>query len=244
MASEEKVIRNILLFDERRLNSTAKLYMKWASTVTNNGAGMVVEEDSSAEEQLEKLFLYLDQLDHSVEKSVTAYNMNVLEIKNYEELNGSIGEQIKATEESIVASKRELEQEKKIRQNKMEYDALATVIGEHRSREATMKEIDSMNQELENIKQEKLEIQANLDLRRKQFHLLMHTLFELQSALQEPTTPAMGNSSKSDEARSGSKRKRKADDGEEEERREGGGGKKEKIGGRRGGEEEEQTMVR
>lgn len=68
--------------------------------------------------------------------------------------------------------------------NRQEYDALAKVIQHHPDRHETLKELESLGKELEHLSHIKESVEDKLELRRKQFHVLLSTIHELQQTLE------------------------------------------------------------
>ena len=65
-----------------------------------------------------------------------------------------------------------------------EYDALAKVIQHHPDRHETLKELEALGKELEHLSHIKESVEDKLELRRKQFHVLLSTIHELQQTLE------------------------------------------------------------
>uniref|UniRef100_UPI0009B3BEE0 THO complex subunit 7 homolog n=1 Tax=Monopterus albus TaxID=43700 RepID=UPI0009B3BEE0 len=65
-----------------------------------------------------------------------------------------------------------------------EYDALAKVIQQHPDRHETLKQLEALDKELQHLSHIKENVDAKLELRKKQFHVLLCTIQELQQTLE------------------------------------------------------------
>lgn len=85
---------------------------------------------------------------------------------------------------TLLRCKAELVQAKKVRRHRQEYDNLAKVITERPEREATLSRLAKINEELQELKRTTERLDAKLDVRQKQFRVLMVTLRDLQAMLE------------------------------------------------------------
>ncbi|KAB0353976.1 hypothetical protein FD755_023329, partial [Muntiacus reevesi] len=107
-----------------------------------------------------------------------------IEMENYEKIYKEIECSIAGAHEKIAACKKQILQAKRIRKNRQEYDALAKVIQHHPDRHETLKELEALGKELEHLSHIKESVEDKLELRRKQFHVLLSTIHELQQTLE------------------------------------------------------------
>ncbi|XP_062057180.1 THO complex subunit 7 homolog isoform X3 [Lepus europaeus] len=105
--------------------------------------------------QYQRMLSTLSQCEFSMGKTLLVYDMNLREMENYEKIYKEI-----------------------------EYDALAKVIQHHPDRHETLKELESLGKELEHLSHIKESVEDKLELRRKQFHVLLSTIHELQQTLE------------------------------------------------------------
>ncbi|KAH0630276.1 hypothetical protein JD844_013126 [Phrynosoma platyrhinos] len=98
--------------------------------------------------------------------------------------SGSQEEGIAAAHEKIAECKKQILQAKRIRKNRQEYDALAKVIQHHPDRHETLKQLEALGKELQHLSHIKENVEDKLELRRKQFHVLLSTIHELQQTLE------------------------------------------------------------
>ncbi|XP_012866038.1 PREDICTED: THO complex subunit 7 homolog isoform X1 [Dipodomys ordii] len=127
----------------------------------------------------------LSQCEFSMGKTLLVYDMNLREMENYEKIYKEIESSIAGAHEKIAECKKQILQAKRIRKNRQEYDALAKVIQHHPDRHETLKELEILGKELEHLSHIKENIEDKLDLRRKQFYVLLNTIHELQQTLEK-----------------------------------------------------------
>jgi THO complex subunit 7 len=91
-----------------------------------------------------------------------------------------IQSKLKEAESDIAEAKSELEQARLVRRNRMEYDAVAKTIQAYPSRQESGKNIADVTAHLERLKEEEEELDAKLQQRKKQFHVLVNSIHQLQ----------------------------------------------------------------
>ncbi|KAJ6668228.1 hypothetical protein lerEdw1_015605 [Lerista edwardsae] len=196
--TDDEVIRKRLLIDgdgagdDRRINLLVKSFIKWC----NSGS----QEEGYT--QYQRMLSTLSQCEFSMGKTLLVYDMNLREMENYEKIYKDIGKQpivficvksyffylkensIVAAHEKIAECKKQILQAKRIRKNRQEYDALAKVIQHHPDRHETLKQLEALGKELQHLSHIKENVEDKLELRRKQFHVLLSTIHELQQTLE------------------------------------------------------------
>uniref|UniRef100_A0A670JA26 Uncharacterized protein n=1 Tax=Podarcis muralis TaxID=64176 RepID=A0A670JA26_PODMU len=176
----DEVIRKRLLIDgdgagdDRRINLLVKSFIKWC----NSGSH---EEGYT---QYQRMLSTLSQCEFSMGKTLLVYDMNLREMENYEKIYKDIENNIAAAHEKIAECKKQILQAKRIRKNRQEYDALAKVIQHHPDRHETLKQLEALGKELQHLSHIKENVEDKLELRRKQFHVLLSTIHELQQTLE------------------------------------------------------------
>ncbi|XP_059516804.1 THO complex subunit 7 homolog [Myotis daubentonii] len=176
----DEVIRKRLLIDgndagdDRRINLLVKSFIKWC----NSGSQ---EEGYS---QYQRMLSTLSQCEFSMGKTLLIYDMNIREIENYEKIYKEIEYSIAGAHEKIAECKKQILQAKRIQKNHEEYGVLAKVIQQHPDRHETLKKLEAMGKELEHLSHIKESIEYKLELRQKQFHVLLSTIHELQQILE------------------------------------------------------------
>ena len=84
-------------------------------------------DPEAAKQQLAKIELVLEQVCWTQQKQKRIQAANVKQCKEYDALFERIEAQIGDAHKEIEAAKRELDEARKLRRNKMEYDALSKV---------------------------------------------------------------------------------------------------------------------
>lgn len=140
----EEVIRRRLLIDgdgtgdDRRINMLLKTFIKWIVT------GDVDVHD--------RILMQLAQCEFAQRKSRQVSNMSQDELTSYEQLSEEIEVQILKAKEDIEKTKVELQDAKRVRKNRIEYDVLAKVINEQPDRRETYTKLETLQQELGALK--------------------------------------------------------------------------------------------
>ncbi|EZA57817.1 hypothetical protein DMN91_003321 [Ooceraea biroi] len=177
--SDEEVIRRRLLIDgdgtgdDRRINILLKSFIKWI-----NSSDM----DNTLHE---RMLSQLAQCEFAQKKSRLVSNMSREELENYETLSKEIEIQIEEAKEEIENTKAELQDAKRVRKNRIEYDVLAKVINEQPDRLETDIKLATLRQELGSLKEKSEQLEHKLEMRRKQFHVLISSIHSLQGMLDE-----------------------------------------------------------
>lgn len=180
--SDDEVIKKRLLIDgdggndDKRLNNLIKTFIRWCNS-----------SESSEDNHLtcQRMLATLAQCDLTIDKSAQIYRMNQLEQTNYQILNKQIEQKIKEAQEKISECKNELQQAKRIRKHRQEYDSLAKVIQQHPDRQGTTQKLELLDEELSSLEDKKQTLEQKLDIRRKQFHVLISSIHELQRILED-----------------------------------------------------------
>lgn len=175
--SDEEVIRRRLLIDgdgtgdDRRINMLLKSFIKWINS-------------SDVDNTLhERMLSQLAQCEFAQKKSRLVSNMSREELDSYEKLSKEIEIQIEQAKEDIEKTKIELQDAKRVRKNRIEYDVLAKVINEQPDRLETDIKLATLQQELATLKDKSEQLEHKLEMRRKQFHVLISSIHSLQGML-------------------------------------------------------------
>ena len=145
------------------------------------------------------------QCEWTESKSKMVQEMNRKEAENYQLLFDNIKTEITKAEVEIRETKEELISARKIRKNRMEYDALAKVINENPDRATQGLKIEEIKSELEKLKETEAALEDKLESRKKQFHVLVQSIHNLQQLLNEDNEigtnfePENGDETKSSE---------------------------------------------
>lgn len=142
----EEVIRRRLLIDgdgtgdDRRINMLLKSFIKWINSP---------DLDNTLHE---RMLSQLAQCEFAQRKSRLVSNMSQEELKSYEQLSKEIEIQIEEAKRNIEKTKTELQDAKRVRKNRIEYDVLAKVINEQPDRVETNLKLATLREELDKLK--------------------------------------------------------------------------------------------
>eukprot|EP00093_Oithona_nana_P004894 04894.XXX_70099_70801_1 [CDS] Oithona nana genome sequencing. len=195
-SSDESVVRTRLLLDgdgtgdDRRLNQIAKSFIQWVSSKDEDDSETTKEDHRK---QHSRLLATLAQCEWIQGKSSLVREMNRKEAENYEKLYEQINGEIVEAEKEIQTTKKELIEARKIRRNRMEYDAMAKIINENPDRETQGKKIEEIKAEIESYKATEAALEDKLESRKKQFHVLVKSILDLQALLEEDTDTSIEN---------------------------------------------------
>uniref|UniRef100_A0A182IUX4 Uncharacterized protein n=1 Tax=Anopheles atroparvus TaxID=41427 RepID=A0A182IUX4_ANOAO len=181
--SDEEVIKRRLQIDgdgtgdDRRLNDLLKTFIKWCNS---NDA------PENSQPIYDRLLAQLAQCEFDMKKSDFYASVMQQEVKNYAAISEAIETGIETAKTQIVQSKQNLVLAKKIRKNRMEYDVLAKIINQQPDRKKTVQELESLKQEMDQLKESKADLERKLEAKKKDFTVLMRSIVELQNKL-DPT---------------------------------------------------------
>ncbi|KFM80268.1 THO complex subunit 7-like protein, partial [Stegodyphus mimosarum] len=176
--SDDEVFRRKLLMDgegmgdDRRLNILLRSFFKWCDG----------KEDSEEEviAGYERLITSLSNCEFLMLKSQQAQIVNEAEMTHYEELYSEIETRIAEAQQAILDKKAELQQSKRVRKNKQQYDALARIISEQPDRKETHSKLQLLGEEIASLEKAKQDLQMKLEKRHKQFKVLLSAAHRLQ----------------------------------------------------------------
>ncbi|XP_035890684.1 THO complex subunit 7 homolog [Anopheles stephensi] len=194
--SDEEVIKRRLQIDgdgtgdDRRLNDLLKTFIKWCNSN---------EASDNSQAIYDRLLAQLAQCEFDMKKSDFYASVMQQEVKNYATISDTIESGIETAKAQIVQSKQNLVLAKKIRKNRMEYDMLAKTINQQPDRKNTVQELESLKQNLDQLKESRADLERKLETKKKDFSVLMRAIAELQNKL-DPTMSVTGTSVCDDEA--------------------------------------------
>ncbi|KAI3439762.1 uncharacterized protein J3R85_004412 [Psidium guajava] len=145
------------------------------------------DEDNYGEcEKLSRAFLQeLSTFEIPLLKSKAVVGANVREKDNFNELKDEINRQILQAQTDIEELKKQLEESKIERKHKEECESIRKLIAMQPPRSETQKIITELEREIGALEAENTASSRMLELRRKQFSLLLHVVEELQTTLEE-----------------------------------------------------------
>ncbi|KAG8497212.1 hypothetical protein CXB51_008464 [Gossypium anomalum] len=118
-------------------------------------------------------------------KSKAVIDANLREKENFNELKDEINRQISLVQTDIEELKKQLEESKIERQHKEECEAIRKLISAQPPRSETQKSIREIEKEIAVLEAENTAGSRLLELRKKQFALLLHVVDELQNTIEE-----------------------------------------------------------
>lgn len=118
-------------------------------------------------------------------KSKAVIDANLREKENFNELKDEINRQISLVQTDIEELKKQLEESKIERQHKEECEAIRKLISAQPPRSETQKSIREIEKEIAALEAENTAGSRLLELRKKQFALLLHVVDELQNTIEE-----------------------------------------------------------
>lgn len=137
-------------------------------------------------ERLAKAFLQeVNTFEIPLLKSRAVIDANVREKENFNELQSEINRKIAQVQVEIEDLKKLLEQSKIERQNKEECEAIRKLVATQPPRSETQKAITELEKEIAALEAENTSGSRLLELRKKQFALLLHVVDELQATIDE-----------------------------------------------------------
>ena len=134
-------------------------------------------------------------MEFAFSRSELVVAMNHDEELRYESLVTQVKDEIEVIQLQIKALRDDLTNAREVRQHRQEYDAMATIIQKHPARELTKKNIESLQNKLQDLTRRLTELAEQLSLRRNQGHLLVLAIQQLmdnsdkQSGDNDSSTP-------------------------------------------------------
>ena len=191
-AGDDEAMRTRLMMegegsDYRRLNQLMRLFMKWC-----------LNEDQTAEDSesaYNQILFTLSQCEFAMEKIKLTVDMYEREKDNYKQMSSEIEHRREVAEGEIETYKDQLVDARQVRRNRQEYDALAKIINRYPNRKETTKEIEALEHSLLDLSQNKERLSQKVEERKKEFSLLVHSVNELQTLLQDDELDVIESSS-------------------------------------------------
>jgi THO complex subunit 7 len=156
---------------EPPLKKLQKKFMSFATEVEKDA------DNTSDCEKLYKAFLQeINTFELPLLKSKAVVDANLREKESFNELQVEIQRQILQAQTDIEDLKKQLEQSKIERQHKEECEAIRKLISMQPPRSETEKLIADLEKEIANLEAESAACTRTLELRKKQFALLLHVV--------------------------------------------------------------------
>jgi len=196
---EDIILKNRLIYKDAIIKRSFKKYLQFINLLTDNTSN--VDDGSSSSEKIQSAYISLikdlSNFELGIQKATTISETSKEELQYYETLFKQKELEIENEKQEIQKLKERLAYEKTQRQYKEQYLALYRLINEKPSIDQTEKEIETAQKELNEISEQTLKTNNKLDLRTKQFQLLLHTLGELEKNLDDDVTTTSTTSTSS-----------------------------------------------
>ena len=195
--SEDDLIKRRLLYEgdngneDRLVNVLIKRFVKYAhnsnstnqqTTKTNGEATNEPEENQ--ENIYEQVIASLSHAEFALLRNQFILDMNKMEQDKYEVLYNKINSEIERAKKKIVESKKDLQEARKIRKNRQEYDILARQILNYSNRTEMQAKIKALEDKVELLKKQESEYDRKIDLRRKQFSVVLQSLSTMKNLIE------------------------------------------------------------
>eukprot|EP01090_Pellita_catalonica_P017293 TRINITY_DN5186_c0_g1_i1.p1 TRINITY_DN5186_c0_g1~~TRINITY_DN5186_c0_g1_i1.p1 ORF type:complete len:254 (-),score=63.49 TRINITY_DN5186_c0_g1_i1:83-844(-) len=178
MSISEDVLRKRLDTDESRLklNTLCSAYFKFAESVLNK------EKKADVRGFLRDVMV----LEFEIGRIQSIWATLEQDEGAYQDLHKERTENIKIISDDIEKLRTQLTEERKQRRFKEEYDALAKKINTYPPRQQSLDEIASLQQQEADLHIAITKLNEEVDLRSKQFRLLMNVIFDLRKGITAP----------------------------------------------------------
>ncbi|KAI9912038.1 hypothetical protein PsorP6_009513 [Peronosclerospora sorghi] len=185
MTDDDVVIRRRLL---TRTSTVGKSGLKKCAETILTLVDILSDEavdDMTCKQEMDALLWEMEQLEFEANKTEIWNYTCDRELEEYETLNREIDASIVKVTQEIQDLKQKVQVEKTLRAYKEEYESLARVINELPSRRALTAEIEDEKQQVEEATKRLAVIDEKLELRTKQFAVLMNTIQNLNATMKE-----------------------------------------------------------
>jgi THO complex subunit 7 len=196
--NEDDLIKKRLLIEgdsgneDRLINKLIRNFIKWSNYSSadlqqqQQSAQGVNETETieNAETLYEQMIASLSHAEFGLLRNQFILDMNKMEQDNYDELYKRIDGEIEKAKKKILDSKLELQEARKIRKNRQEYDMLARQIQNYPDRAEMQTTIKSLEEKLESLKRVDNEYVKKLELRRKQFSVVLQALSSMKNLIE------------------------------------------------------------
>ncbi|VDP00750.1 unnamed protein product [Soboliphyme baturini] len=151
--------------DERRLILVTKMFMRWST--------------DGSDVTLRKLKHMLQQSDTAMYKTMLVNQAIARESKECSDLAAKVQQQMIQAQTRFVEWKQRLKDAQQVRKYQQEYELISEMINKYPSRAEMNRRLEQLREDLRNSAERRKHCDAVLEIRRKQAHLLMIALNEL-----------------------------------------------------------------
>jgi THO complex subunit 7 len=198
-----------------------KKYVAYVNALAqDDGDGDGTEAERAREAWLKEIALY----EFNMGRYRAVASANAREMEQYASASAAVDGEVRGTKDEIAALKADLDGARLDRQHKEEYEALRRLCVQFPSRSNTTARLASLEAEIAELETESEATASKLDLRKKQFALLLHLVNELQGELAEEaaTEAAEADAKAAEELEEGEMEEGEMEEGEMEEDEEEG----------------------
>ncbi|TPX57528.1 hypothetical protein PhCBS80983_g03782 [Powellomyces hirtus] len=169
--SEESIVRNRLLFDNRLLKKCARRFL--------------IQNVSGKDNDATQFLTDLSQFEVGLRKHQLIHDMTEREIELYEEEKVRILADFEAGKTELAVLKEQLAAAQIVRANKLQYDDLAGKIMVYPTRANSLENAARLKAKIEQTRLQTESITKKQELRKKQLLTLVTAIHELQDSIQE-----------------------------------------------------------
>ncbi len=134
-----------------------------------------------AQRERDQLVALVREYEFSVERGSEVATKMDKQLSNLAAATAEAREELKRAKERTAQLKAGYKQAKQARSNHEEYEKLAELISRYPSQEETVATVNQLKKQIEELEQEKREMESRLAVKNNQFQLLLHAIRSLQS---------------------------------------------------------------
>lgn len=180
---EDEIVKRRVLAKEAGLKKVTRKFLQWSQALDSQS---VSETETTYQGLIKELALF----EFSAAKVGIVNDTTNRETSQHAQLAEQLKQQMDAVRAEISNLKHELEVERINRKHNEEYDQFAAVVHELPSRDDLYQQMEGVSRELAALDSERITLDSHVELRRKQFGLLMFALSELHHTLSEEPAAA------------------------------------------------------
>ncbi|KJE90103.1 hypothetical protein CAOG_01454 [Capsaspora owczarzaki ATCC 30864] len=203
---DDEALKQRLILDEKRFNDLLRDVRKWMApsepAASSTPVPMAEEDEASAaatasvaplpsQDELieanlvlkESLLAGIATIQSTIAKSSLVVQMNTLQMAQLDATEARIQSEVEATRREISELKQTLELEKQLRANRQVYNKKASEVLKWESRTEAQNRIRRIEEEIQASQAEREKVEARIQLRQRQFSLLLHAAHQLQLVL-------------------------------------------------------------
>ncbi|GBC03789.1 hypothetical protein RclHR1_05320006 [Rhizophagus clarus] len=174
---EEQIIRDRLSVEERNLRRVTKKHSVLINSLEQGNTNDI-------QQQFNDFMVDFSSYELTLTRFQAIHDMNLQETRHWNEEAQRIELEIKDTMLVIENLEKELAQEEEIRRNKAEYDRLAAVINQQKTREESLSAISKLDEEIISLEEKDRLLDETLDRRKLQLQRILTVVQEVQSEIE------------------------------------------------------------